>query len=301
MDPHPRTPAETTLSHWIAASRCLGRGYNRGVTERASGVSKGTITGILLMGLMAALSPFSLASTIGTATAATYAALVFAVTVFATTLFAWHRLITLDDDGVHVRPRLRRRLLPYEHIEQARRRTKTVEWEDRRGNKRYGTEGYLELTLRGGEVLDISAHDPARLAQRILARKHEAAIAKRQRPALLDRGDRSTHAWIGELRSRNQRGADYRSAPKDLASLWNIVESRWQRDDDRAAAAVALGHRASPEIRTRLLRLADEAESPRLRIAIERSLEEDDDQALAEALDALAAEDEASPWATRSR
>lgn len=261
-----------------------------------SGVPKGEIPLLLLLGATFALTAGALASQIGLASAATYAAVAFAVATLATALFYWHRLVTLDDDGVHVRHGLRGRLLPYADIERARRRTKTVESEDRWGNKHYGTAGYVEVTLRRGELLEIQARDPAVLAQRILARKHEATIARRQRSALLDRRGRSTHAWIDELRSRNPRGGDYRSAPKDLASLWSIVESGWQRDDDRAAAAVALGHRANPEVRTRLLRLAEEAESPKLRIAIEKSIEQDDDQALAEALDALAAEEEASPW-----
>lgn len=263
--------------------------------ERVRGVGLGEsvplYVGVFLAGTFIAATEL-----IGSSIAFTGSIVAFSLGLIATAVLAWHDHITLDSDGVRIRSAFQARLLPYAAIERARRRSRTVEVEDRWDGKTYDTVEYLELTLTTGEVLERRVHDAGAVAKRILERKHEAQIAGR-RNSVLNRGHRSAQEWIVELRSRNDKGSGYRSAPKDLAKLWNIVESAWQRADDRAAAAVSLGHRASPEERKRLLRIAEEAPSPQLRIAIEQSVTEDDDEALAEAMDALAEDDGISPWA----
>jgi hypothetical protein len=124
-------------------------------------------------------------------------------------------------------------------------------------------------------------------AEGLAERIDEAIAARRQSksidPGALARGERSSLAWILDLRSLLARAHTFRAAPPTIESLVAIVEDGTAPPLTRAAAAVALssmGH----EVRARLRVAAEATAAPKLRVALEAAAADDVDQ-LTEAIE----------------
>lgn len=103
--------------------------------------------------------------------------------------------------------------------------------------------------------------------------------------ATLARGDRDPLDWVRELRGLLARAASFRDAgPPTEDALLAIVEDGSAEASDRAAAAIAVSR--TPKARARLRVAADVTAAPKLRVALEAALE-DDDEKLSDALRSL--------------
>ena len=87
------------------------------------------------------------------------------------------------------------------------------------------------------------------------------------------------------------RGA-HRTAALAHQQLWNLVEGASVQPLQRAAAAVALGHRLDEPDKKRVAAVAASTASPRLRVVLEQVVDGAEDEALAEALAELEEEAE---------
>jgi hypothetical protein len=154
----------------------------------------------------------------------------------------------------------------------------------------------VELTLRGGEVFKLPVgqdHFGASERRALLMKRLKVALASYRRleapehPPLLERGERSTQAWLHRLREvGGGANAHYREAPVEAERLWRIVEAPAAAPTARAGAAAALAPALDPEGKKRLRIAATGIAEPRLRIALECAAR-DDEPALLEALDEL--------------
>lgn len=111
----------------------------------------------------------------------------------------------------------------------------------------------------------------------------------------LRRDERPLSEWVERLRGL-ERHATHRHANVSRDALWSTLEDASAAPLDRAAAAVALREQLGPDERRRIATAARATAAPRLRIALERSLD-DDEPALLEALAELeATQASASPF-----
>ena len=94
--------------------------------------------------------------------------------------------------------------------------------------------------------------------------------------------------WLRELRALVV-GAEgsYRKAVLSHDSLWRVVEDPSVDAETRAGAAVALGKALDDDGRARLRVAAEASASPQLRVALEAAANPDDEDDLADALEAL--------------
>ena len=100
----------------------------------------------------------------------------------------------------------------------------------------------------------------------------------------LPRGERSVDAWLKELRGAH--GGGYRDLAMSDEQLFDILEDAAAGDAVRAAAAVCLAARKDDEVTQKLRVAADDVAAPKLRVALDATLEEDDD-ALTRALEEI--------------
>ena len=109
----------------------------------------------------------------------------------------------------------------------------------------------------------------------------EAVIARLSRTA------DATRDWLRALRALGAGSvATHRVAPVAPETFLRIVEDASAKPTDRAAAAVALASNRDSALRDRIRVATETVAEPKLRVALGRSLEDDED-ALAEALDDL--------------
>lgn len=162
-----------------------------------------------------------------------------------------------------------------------------------------GTRNYVGLTILkvDGSSLRIltgpkDRDEPQR--DRLLERIRDVLALHRGGDRALDasallRGGRPADEWIRALRAAGAGAdADMRHASIPVERLWRLLHDVGAEGLARAAAAVALAPSASPEERARIRVAAESSASPALRIALERSIDEQaDDEALAESLYAL--------------
>jgi hypothetical protein len=130
------------------------------------------------------------------------------------------------------------------------------------------------------------------------ARALWAARADRAREeTLVERGERDARAWLADLRRMGaEPTGNYRRAPLDREALGRLLFDSRARPSTRAAAALVLVAAGDKRARRRLRVATEGLADPRLRIAVARVTRERDEEALAEALDALEeAEQEAWP------
>lgn len=104
---------------------------------------------------------------------------------------------------------------------------------------------------------------------------------------LLLRGDRVGAQWLERLRGVGEgANAGHREAPISVDRLWQIVESPAAPGGARASAAAALSPKLDDHGKKRMRIALEDTAAPKLRIALERALT-DDDEALLQALDAI--------------
>lgn len=151
----------------------------------------------------------------------------------------------------------------------------------------------LNLILNSGEtfVVPITSESGSDMAAALWEKIEEgraAAIGGHAFPetsALLERGTRTTADWITHLRAMGSGAlSTHRTAPVAREQLLAMALDGARLPRERVAAAVALGPGLDDTERERLRVAAASIAQPKLRVALERATEADDD-GLAEALD----------------
>ncbi|MBW2456979.1 MAG: PH domain-containing protein [Deltaproteobacteria bacterium] len=261
----------------VATFRTMSRMYAR-LWRLVATVFGGLVGGAVMMSL---IGP-TLGSAAGTV------AFLFMVATIAVLALAPTR-VEVGADGVLVRWLGRQRFFGHDDI----RGLRTVErgW----GNNR---RKIVELDLRSGETFVIPTGKASFDFGR--ARSLEARIRAAQQAwaggesvhaeALLRRGNRTHQQWIDALR-RPDALVTHRSAPVAPKRLWRIVEDPQSQALDRAAAAVALTGELDSAGRDRLARSAAGTAAPSLRIALDAVAQDQDEDALAEALAEIEADE----------
>jgi len=158
----------------------------------------------------------------------------------------------------------------------------------------------LELGLRNGQSVRLAVREKQLNAQEsnlLFERVREAIEVYREGAAGIDasalaRSGRETSDWIRTLKSIGAgAGADMRTASVPVERLLGLVLDSTARAIDRASAAVALTPVLADDERTRIRVAAEAAASPKLRVALEKASAGADDDALAEALSELEADE----------
>jgi hypothetical protein len=134
----------------------------------------------------------------------------------------------------------------------------------------------------------------------MMARVRRAVDERGASPAfateLLRRGERDVRAWIQALRAAGAGSrADARTAALPTDTLFRIVEDPRLGSAERAAAAVALDAAGLDDAgRQRLTAAANATAGPKLRVVLQAARDADD-EALAEAMAAMEADQVLSP------
>lgn len=179
--------------------------------------------------------------------------------------------VTFAEDGVVVRTLVGRTFVPRAEI-----RDVYVGYD---GHER----PMLVLELEGKKPVSLTIDEPdlhAEWLRRRLARSGRSLPV----PEALERGARSTRAWIDSLRALGGKVTSFRQDGISLADLRALARDPRTTVAARAAAVVALSaHEAE---RDALTRIAEGTAAPDLRLAVEAATT-DDDAALVEALERL--------------
>ncbi len=194
--------------------------------------------------------------------------------------------LSVGADGIALRSLRWRRFVPFDEIA-------SIESYEEKPSHRGAWAG-VRLRLRSGKVITLPISSPSRGGLprvNLVSNRLRQAFAdhKRARPsaqAHLSRGKREMREWVRELRSTGTgANVNHRVAPVTTERLLEVVEDRHADPVVRANAAVALGAKTEDrEIRSRLRVAAQVTAAPRLRVALEKAAETDDEEALAEAL-----------------
>lgn len=221
------------------------------------------------------------------ASVATLLAYVFGLSFTPTT-------VRVGTDGIVTRWLGRTRFISHADI------VRTETYGEAMGGK---TQRGVRLYLKSGEAVrlptgqtDIAKVEAKRLEHRI----DEARLAHRRGAVggtteLLARGDRTLADWIRYLRGMGAGAVGPRAPAVPSDVLLRIVEDSRAAPLDRASAAVAAIASGDDDVKRRVRVAADTTASPKLRVALERIATGDDEElALAESLDELNAEREAS-------
>lgn len=202
-------------------------------------------------------------------------------------VFATRTNVQIGADGIFLRWFRTERFIPYEKI-------KSIQpYEEKRFQRRRwaGAKVYLDT---GEEItLPVSAAGEVGGPRvRLVTNRLQEALADHQRgvraaaEARLMRGDRLMEAWVRALRRAGAGAeANHRIAPIPTDRLLDVMEDAHADPVMRANAAVALA--ADPEnaeVRKRIRVAAQATAAPRLRVALEKAADVDDEAALAEAL-----------------
>lgn len=204
--------------------------------------------------------------------------------------------IAVGADGVYLKWLHWKRFIPLAAIGGAE-----LYVERRRNNQRVGVTIMLvdgePVSLALGNSWDLSRAQA--LVERIQevvgdARRGDAATAAeallRVRERLVRTSD-TTAGWLRALRALGTGVVEsYRAAPVEREALLRVVEDVTARPTERAAAAVALAAQTDPETRAKIRVASETVAEPKLRVALERVLD-DDEAALEAAVEELAAEE----------
>jgi hypothetical protein len=126
----------------------------------------------------------------------------------------------------------------------------------------------------------------ALIAERIEeAMRARDAVDVGDEASLPPRGSRAATAWIADLRALHAE-AGHRARPFVPDRLWRLVRSPNVEPEVRVAAAAALAPSLGPDEARDLRAVAETTVSPKVRVALEHALGEDD-EALATALDGM--------------
>jgi hypothetical protein len=154
----------------------------------------------------------------------------------------------------------------------------------------------IRLELTGGRVEIISTASAKQRSRTgvfterrdmILARIREAWQTHRARgpgadvATIVARGTRSLEEWKKALATLESADAGYRQAALREEDLWRVVEDPRASEDARAAAALLLRKGLDEPGKARVRVAAEATASPKLRVALEASISDDDAAALA--------------------
>ena len=216
-----------------------------------------------------------------------------ALAALAVALLASIRWLTVAKEAIRLRWLFFERVIDYDEVERVEARRDLVETSGRGFGRQFRVQGYLRISLRSGDVIDVSTSDDGRVVERIgdMRALRTRTSASRALSGLA-RDERSVADWVRHLKRAGGARGDYRRADRaaDLSeeTLWSVVESPWQRAADRAAAAVALHARFDRDARERLRVVARDIDEPELRTVVSQAAEDAaDDEALIASLEAL--------------
>lgn len=206
---------------------------------------------------------------------------------FAATALLTRTHLRIGADGIVIKWFRTERFIPHDEI------ASIESYEETRFQRRRWAG--VRVHLQSGEIITLpiaSAGDVGGPRVRLVKHRLEQAHADHQRgvrasaEARLMRGERPMLAWVRELRRAGAgAAANHRIAPMPTDRLLELVEDPHADPVMRANAAVALGaNTESREIQTRLRVAARATAAPRLRVALEKAVDVDDEAALAEAL-----------------
>lgn len=204
--------------------------------------------------------------------------------------------IAVGIDGIHLGWLWRKKFIPMADI------TSVVPMDDRviHVARRDGSSEKIFTSMRRRS--SFSGSDPYAIQQRdaVLARIREAKAAftsggpTADISSLIARGTRTQAEWLAELAKIRQGlagGAGYRDVTLREDDLLRLVEDPKATEDARAGAALLLSGALDDEKRARIRVAAEASASPKLRVALDASTE-DDEEALHEAMGELENENE---------
>jgi hypothetical protein len=195
-------------------------------------------------------------------------------------------LVRIGTDGIATRWLGQRNFIPFTRVASA------ATYSDQRGTKiTHGVRLQLtngeEIKLAGGQS-QIGLDDAKRLARRIEeARAAHAAGHVAQTTGLLARGERPTLEWVRALRGMGAAAGGPRTAAVPVNKLLQVVEDATASAMDRLGAAVAALSSEDADAARRVRVAAETTVSPKLRVALDRIVETQDDDAVAEAFEEL--------------
>jgi hypothetical protein len=216
---------------------------------------------------------------------------------FLGTFLAWQRLrrphaVEIGSDGVELTTALDTRFVPYRDIAKV--------WADKRSL--FVREHDGRVTRISGGFSIAGPEDGAHAAPSLLgavrrieeARRMQAAAAEgTQLATMLARGGRSVPEWKKELARVLEPGTSYRAVSVTPEEVEKILDDASAPAGTRIGAALALRAAAVPGARDRIRIAAGLTSKDELRFALERVAEQEaEDEALEEAIHALAAESE---------
>jgi hypothetical protein len=154
----------------------------------------------------------------------------------------------------------------------------------------------LTVKLTDGKPLEISGRSTSydlKLAADAIERGLAVYRGAKDRVAFdgarLCRGESDAKAWLDRLRALVVKAETFREAPPTHDELARILDDAHATEEHRAAAAVALAATGN-EGKARLRVARDATADPKLRVAIDAAIS-DDDGALADALHEIGAQD----------
>jgi hypothetical protein len=194
--------------------------------------------------------------------------------------------VTIGQEGLALRAYHLRREVPFARL--ARVQLERVLRKGAKGEATYDYEVVLEL--RDGREVSFGAPSPRDVYDAIVEawRAYRNANPTQLDWATLMPQGESAEGWLDRLRVLTSRAEGYRVDAPEPAELLQLAEDGHAPEPARAAAVAALGARLRVEEAeaARLRVVADGSASPRLRAAIDASIEGDDD-ALREAMESV--------------
>lgn len=197
------------------------------------------------------------------------------------TLLSVRRSVEVGTDGVLLRWFHRQRFVPIATITRA----EVVEGLDHylvrvlRTDGSWADAGVLHTPIRTKRLRAVAKDQAHMIKQRI-----DDAIAARdvERAPFDDssllRGDRTVAEWRRDLRALTAQTETFRAGVADAPTLGRLVEDNERPAAQRVAAAIALSPHLDASMRARIATIARASAAPKLRVALEAVLREDDDR-----------------------
>lgn len=195
--------------------------------------------------------------------------------------------VSVGADGVHSSWLGRRRFVPYKEIDRVVPEFGQLRVVMKKGKRSLAFRGQrrsFQASTRADHRAMVERMRAA-IDEHLVRDKTRETAEQVPRP----RADRDgVGDWLRELRALVV-GAEgsYRKAVLSHDSLWRVVEDPSVDAETRAGAAVALGKALDDDGRARLRVAAEASASPQLRVALEAAANPDDEDDLADALEAL--------------
>jgi hypothetical protein len=238
-----------------------------GTPVRAAAAQIGGVIAAAVIGMLIPVAP-----SMAIATAAF-------VAIYVLLAFLFPSRISVGSDGVLLEWLGRRTFFPRAELRRAR-----VEM------SRFVSMTALVLEREDAPDVEIVMSESAAMAHLVNEMLHDeedsATADSLPREAVLvhlTRTAGATRDWLRVLRERGFAETSHRIAAVPSEALLRVVEDGAARPLDRTAAAVALtGNEVDESIRARIRVAVETVVEPKLRVALTRSLETDDDMALLE-------------------